>query len=557
MTSTPTLTLDSALDYLYHWEKVLPNKNYLSQPINGNWSHWTWAEATQEVRQMAAAIRDKGYAPGSCIAILSKNCAHWILADLAIQMSGHVSVPIYPNVNAETVQYILTHSESKLLFVGKLDAPNWNEMKPGIPAGIDLISFGKYDLADAPYPTWEEAIESWPPLEGNPVRDPQEMMTLIYTSGTTGLPKGVMLNFEGPAFGMTFLKGAFQFTENDRFFSYLPLSHIAERMLVFMGSVFSGASIHFAESLDTFNRDLKVGKPTIFLAVPRIWTKFMTGILAKMPQSRLNLLLAIPVINNVIRKKIREGLGLTEARVFLTGAAHTPPSLQEWFFKLGITIFEVYGMTENCAYSHGNFPWKFKFGHAGAPLPDQEWKFTEEGEICVKSKALMMGYFKEPEKTTETIKDGYLHTGDQGQMTPDGFLEITGRIKDLFKTSKAKYVAPIPIEMKLSRNPLIEQVCVVGDGLPQPIALLVLTPEAMKMDRDALKETLTKELKSINSELEHHEHLDTLVVVKEPWTVENQILTPSLKIKRNLVDKLFGKNYEAWSESRQKVIWES
>ncbi|RMG65807.1 MAG: hypothetical protein D6722_15640 [Bacteroidetes bacterium] len=549
--------LKTPLELFYGHEKGQPSKPYLHQPIDGQWYEWTWQETGDEVRRIAAAIEAKGYAPGSRIGILSRNCAHWIMSDIAIMLSGHVSVPIYPNVNADTVRYVLTHSETKLLFVGKLEQHDWDEMKKGIPEDVEIISFGRYGLQGADYPTWDETVAQHEPKADSPARTLDEIMTIIYTSGTTGTPKGVVHTFRAPVFAFSVFQHFFNTNPSDRFFSYLPLSHIAERMLITMGTLWSGGSVHFAQSLDTFAANLRTCSPTIFLGVPRIWTKFQSGVLAKFPPSRLNMLLSIPILNNIIKKKIREALGLGQARICLTGAAPMPKSLLEWYSKLNIHVLEVYGMTENSALSHSNLPNKYRYGTVGTTLPGVEMKITEEGEICVKSDANMVEYYKEPEKTAETLRDGYLHTGDKGTIDSDGFVRITGRVKDLFKTSKAKYVAPSPIEMSLSKNEHIEQVCVVGSGIPQPIGLVVLAPDSQKKPQAEVASSLKETLAAVNSTLEHHERLQNLVVVKEEWTPENGVLTPTLKIKRGVVDDRFQSQYEAWYQAgKGEVIWE-
>ncbi|MEL7339700.1 MAG: AMP-binding protein, partial [Bacteroidota bacterium] len=381
--------LRTPLQLFYHWESTIGSKTYLNQPIAGKWYTWTWAEFGQEVRKMAAAIEARGFEPGTRIGILSRNCAHWMMTDLAIAMAGHVSVPIYPNVNAETVQYVLEHSETKMLFVGKLEPHDWAEMRKGVPEGIECISYGMYNL-DANYLSWQDEIAKYEPKSDNPEGSLDDLWTIIYTSGTTGKPKGVVHKVKAPIFAFETFMDIFKLTPDDRFFSYLPLSHIAERMLISTGTLRCGGSIHFAQSLDTFADNLKTGAPTVFLGVPRIWTKFQSGVLAKFPQSRLNLLFSIPIINNIIKKKIREALGLANARICLTGAAPTPVSLQEWFERIGVTILEVYGMTENSAYSHANLPGAYRFGYAGKTMAGVEMKITDEDEICVKSDANMI-----------------------------------------------------------------------------------------------------------------------------------------------------------------------
>jgi long-chain acyl-CoA synthetase len=238
-----------------------------------------------------------------------------------------------------------------------------------------------------------------------------------------------------------------------------------------------------------------------------------------------------------------------------TGAAPTPVSLLNWFKRLGIDIQEAYAMTENCCYSHVTLNDQIKFGFVGKALPNCEVKLSQDKEILIKHDALMDGYYKQDKLTSETIKDGWLHTGDEGFIDSEGFLKITGRVKDLFKTSKAKYVAPAPIEMKLSSNKNIEQVCVVGSGLPQPIALITLSEYGKSRAQQAVKDSLLKTLKIVNTKFDQHEHIKKVVVLDKEWTIENNLLTPSMKIKRKEVENLYQKNYNSWYENSKRIVW--
>lgn len=540
----------SPLEMFYHWEKETPNKLYMRQPINGEWYHWTWSETATQVRKMAAYLKSLDFPANSKIATLSKNCAHWIISDLAIMMAGHVSVPLYPNLKAESITQILEHSEAKLLFVGKLD--DFESMRPGVPKDLPCIAFPFY--SEEGYPVWDDLIQDVEPMTENVVREPNELATIIYTSGTTGMPKGVMHKFYNFSFATSNAVPLLGLATEERFFSYLPLCHIAERLLVEMGSLYSGGMVSFAESLDTFAQNLADTKPTAFLGVPRIWTKFQQGILGKLPQKKLNVLLSIPLVSSLIKKKIKSGLGLQEARNIFTGAAPTPVSTLKWFERLGIPIQEAYAMTENCCYSHVTLNDGIKFGSVGKALPHCEVKLSEENEILIKHVALMDGYYKEDKQTEETIKDGWLHTGDEGHIDAEGYLKITGRVKDLFKTSKAKYVAPAPIEMKLSANKNIEQVCVVGTGLPQPIALITLSEYGKSRPVEDVYGSLETTLNIVNPKFESHERLKKIVVLDKEWTIENNLLTPSMKIKRNEVERIYKDNYTTWYEKDGHIV---
>ena len=541
------------LEYFYKWEIKKPNETFLIQPIDGNYHYFTWKKVGDQARRVSNYINSLKLKPNSQIAIISKNCAHWIITDLAIMMSGHTSVPLYANVNGKTAKYILEHSEAKLVFIGKLEKYDWKEIKNNIPKNIIQIDFGYYGL-DTKIKKWEDIITNNEPIKGSPLRMLNEIITIIYTSGTTGIPKGVVLKYAAAALATKNLNLLFPLIESDRFFSYLPLSHIAERALVEHGGIMSGGKIYFAETLDSFLENLKFCEPTIFFGVPRIYSKFKSKLLSKFPQGLINTILMIPLLNSVFKKLIKKGLGLNKSRICITGAASTPITTLEWFDKFNIKIYEAYGMSENSACSHGNYPENIKFGTVGKAMPDTEVKITLIGEIIMKNGCIMEGYFKDKERTNKVIKNGFLHTGDKGVIDKDGFLKITGRIKDIFKTSKGKYVSPNLIEMKLSKNKNIEQVCVVGENLTQPLALIILAEGIEK--NEEIKISFKNLHKTINSELEKHEKINKIIILKDNWTIENEILTPTMKIKRNIVEKKYKESYDKWLGDKNEIIFQ-
>ena len=541
------------LEYFYKWEIKKPNETFLIQPIDGNYHYFTWKKVGDQARRISNYINSLKLKPNSQIAIISKNCAHWIITDLAIMMSGHTSVPLYANVNGKTAKYILEHSEAKLVFIGKLEKYDWKEIKNNIPKRIIQIDFGYYGL-DTKIKKWEDIITNTEPIKGSPLRMLNEIITIIYTSGTTGIPKGVVLKYAAAALATKNLNLLFPLIESDRFFSYLPLSHIAERALVEHGGIMSGGKIYFAETLDSFVENLKFCEPTIFFGVPRIYSKFKSKLLTKFPQGLINSLLMIPLLNSVFKKLIKKGLGLNKSRICITGAASTPITTLEWFYKFNLKIYEAYGMSENSACSHGNYPENIKFGTVGKAMPDTEVKITPIGEIIMKNGCIMEGYFKDEERTNKVIKNGFLHTGDKGVIDKDGFLKITGRIKDIFKTSKGKYVSPNLIEMKLSKNKNIEQVCVVGENLTQPLALIILAEGIEK--NEEIKISFKNLHKTINSELEKHEKINKIIILRDNWTIENEILTPTMKIKRNIVEKKYKESYDKWLGDKNEIIFQ-
>lgn len=545
------------LDLFYEREKRHPNKRYMVQPLGGGQLlELNWAEVGEQARRAARWLRGRELAPGSRIAIVSKNCAHWIIADLAIWMAGHVSVPLYPNLTADSLRQVLEHSEAALAFVGKLD--DWPAMAPGLPQGLTAVSLPLHPPGEFDY-SWDD-LQRCASIQDDPRPAADQLATIIYTSGTTGTPKGVMHSFANFGFAASNAIELFGVGEDDRLLSYLPLCHVAERMFVELASLYAGQTIFFAESLDTFLADLRRARPTVMFGVPRIWTKFQMGVYAKMPAQRLDRLLKLPLIGRLIGKKVLAGLGLDAIRYALSGAAPVPETLLNWYRRLGMEIQEVYGMTENCGYSHVCRPGKFKSGWIGQNNPGVEVRIAEDGEVQVRSGATMLGYYRDPLKTAETLTDdGFLRTGDKGEQDAEGNLRLTGRIKEIFKTSKGKYVAPAPIEIRLGEHSRIEQVCVVGDGLPQPLALCVLSEvgrqEAANDSRGALENSLKNLLEEVNRRLDQHERLQGLVLVKEVWAVENGFLTPTLKIKRNVVEGTYGARFAEWQQRSEAVLW--
>ena len=546
MANYPTL-----IDKFCAFEASQPDQLFLSEPVNGTYKNFTWAQAGQQVRKMAAALNAMGLGKDDKVAILSKNCAHWIMADLAISFAGCVSVPMYPNMTADSIQPILEHSEAKAVFFGKLDGAD--QMRKGVPEHLMVIGFPFY--LEKNTQNWDDLIANQQPIQGNPVKDSMALATIIYTSGTTGQPKGVMHNFHAIGFAVDRFLNHIPQIKKETFFSYLPLCHVAEKMLVKCGAIFTGSTIYFVENLDSFNANLVHTQPTVFLAVPRIWEKMQEGVLSKMPQKKLSTLLSIPIVSSIIKKAIKKKLGLSKARFIFTGASPISVSLQEWFAKLDIIILEAYGMTENSALSHANRVGHHKFGTVGQTYEDVEVRLSAENEVQVKSDASMLGYYKEPQLTAESFEDGFLKTGDEGSIDEKGYLTITGRIKDQFKTSKGKYIMPAPIETKLLAHSLISQACVVGSGLTSAFVLCTLTPTDKAPE--FLESDLSDFLDQVNSNLDHHERLSKMVICKEEWSIPNGLLTPTLKIKRKSIESFYGNNYDEWLKEEKKVIFVS
>lgn len=552
-------TISLPLEKVYHWEVARAEDVYLTQPMGGRQLvDFTWRRAVGEARRMASYLKSLNLPPRSRVGILSKNCAHWIMSDWAIWMAGHISVPLYPTLSAHSVRYILEHSEAEVLFVGKLD--DWDTMKEGVPETVRCIS---YPLSPPnPFPSWNDIIERFPPLPDNTGLKPEDLATIVYTSGSTGKPKGVQLTFQNMAYAAEGGVQALDITAHERMLSYLPLSHVFERFVVEMGSLYKGFRVYFAESLETFVRDLKTARPTLFMGVPRIWTKFQHGVFEKVPQEKLSRLLRIPLFSLFIKRKILKNLGLEHVKFAGSGSAPLPSDVLEWYRGLGLELLEGYGMSENFAYSHMNKPGRARIGYVGEPLPGVETRIGENGEVQIRSPATMPGYYKDEEKTREAFTaDGFLRTGDKGEIDEMGRLKLTGRLKEIFKTSKGKYVAPAPIENLLMSNPYIEIVCVSGPDYPQPHALVMLSEEGQRRRDDPafraeVERSLKASLEEVNRAVDPHEQLQFIVVIKEPWTMENEFLTPTLKLKRNLVEEAFKPYWPVWYEQKNAIIWQ-
>jgi long-subunit acyl-CoA synthetase (AMP-forming) len=434
-------------------------------------------------------------------------------------------------------------------------------MKQGVPKSMKCVEMPLAPQTD--YEKWDDITKKHQPLADPQKRDADDLATIMYTSGSTGVPKGVMHSFRTMAVSAAGVGKHLGVQPNDRMLSYLPLAHAFERWIVETSGLIHGFHIFFAESLETFVEDLRRARPTMFVSVPRLWLKFQSGVRAKMPEQKLRTLLKVPIVSKIVKKRILTGLGLECVRFAGSGSAPIPPEVIQWYRDLGLELLEGYGMSENFAYSHVSFPGRARPGYVGEPYPEVESRISSEGEIQVKSPGTMLGYYKAPDITKEMFTDdGFLKTGDRGEVDEKGRLKITGRVKDLFKTSKGKYVAPVPIENLLMTHPLIEQACVAGVGQPQPHGLVMLSEEARGklandlLDKDSVARDLEALLTNVNNQIPQYEQLDFVVVVREPWLIDNGFLTPTMKIKRGAVEAAYAPRAGGWYSQKSKIIFE-
>ena len=546
MTETKT-----APDALAEWADKTPDRTFLTQPFEGEVRNWTFRQAHDDALRFASALLNLGLVPGDKVAILSKNCAEWLIADVAISMAGLVSVPIYPTAGADMIAYVLEHSEARAVVVGRLD--DFEAAQRAISPEVMTIGL-RYPGIDTQH-DWQAMIDANDPIgrTHRPAKD--EAMTILYTSGSTGQPKGVVISYGAYEYASRVGADTMGISSADRALSYLPLAHITERTVIAGPAIYSGFPLFFVDTLDTFMTDLLRCEPTLFISVPRLWVQFQIGVHKKMPPQKLDRLLKLPIIGKRVARKVRQGLGLGSCRLVGSGSAPISPLTLRWYEKIGVHISEGWGMSETSGLACTNMPFRSEgIGTIGGPLPGTEMKLSDEGEVLIRSPGLFTEYYKQPELTAEVFTaDGFFRTGDKADWHEDiQAFQITGRVKELFKSGKGKYVAPVPIEGKLAGNPLVDQVCVMGAGLRAPVAVVVPSRAAMEMSREDVDDSLEATLHTVNRMLESHEKLSTLFVVDDPWTVENELLTPTMKIKR---DKLEARYADLIRQEGGTIVW--
>ena len=547
----------------YKWEKEFKDKPYLRQPIGETWEEYTWGEVGNMARRLASGLKSLNLREGAHIGIYSKNCREWIISDLAIVMAGYISVPFFPSLNGKELSYIMDYGDVDALFIGKIET--WDDIKNDLPSEMPIIRFPKYEGCSnvTKGHEWHEFINSHEPIENPHKPKLSDLWTIIFTSGTTGNPKGVMLTYQAIDGIKVVLDDpnnplGIKHTGNNDFISYLPLNHIFERVVIEWCSFRYGGTISFVESIETFGQNLKEVQPHVFAAAPRVWTKLQMGILSKFPQKKLDTLLKIPLLSTILKKLIRKGLGFSRVRVTVSGSAPMPVELIEWFRKVGVYITNGYGMTENCAICSSVDGKDFeKLNTVGKPQKGVELKIDEgTGEILMRGPFVMIGYYKNKELSNETLRGGWLHTGDKGFLDEDGYLHITGRVADSFKTSKGEYIEPLTLEQFFVNMNEIEEVCVVGLGIAQPMCLIQLSDIGKSATKDNLSKMFLDTLENINSDLVNYKKISTLIIVKDEWSQENGIVGPTQKLKRGAVDEKYNKDYLKWHESDQKLIFE-
>lgn len=550
-------SVDSSLyQLLMRNEKESASRVYLRQPRDGVWQEYTWADVMLQARKVAAFLQQSGIEKGSHVSIISKNCAEWFITDFGIHLAGMVNVPLFPNQHDESIHYVLEHAGVKLIFVGKLD--DHLKVRASLPAQYKTVSFDYHKDLKTDH-TWSDVMATQPLMD---IQEPapEDLYTIIYSSGTTGSPKGAMYTNKSIS---DYLRVYFpdlqriKVLDHYRLVSYLPLAHVYERSAIQLGSVTLNCSVSFIESLDKFAHNLQEIKPTFFTAVPRIWGVFQQKIEQKLSPKVLNVLLKIPGVSTLITKKIVHGLGLDECTNSFSGASHLPIPIIRFFEKIGIYIQEGYGQTENMAYATFTMLNDRREGYVGTPRLEVEIKLSEEGELLIKSPCMMSGYYKNEEASAGSFtEDGWLRTGDVAEIDSHNRVKILGRVSENFKNQSGEFIAPSPIEKLFGSQSLIEQMCLVGRGLPHNVLIITLSESKDGKSKEEINQSLQNTLHEVNGRLVKYEKISNIIIVKAPWTTNNNMVTPTLKVKRKIVEQQYSDLIEQTMTNKDKVIWE-
>jgi long-chain acyl-CoA synthetase len=546
-----------------------------------------------ETRALSLGLRALGLESGDRVALISDSRPEWVISDLAVLAAGAVTVPVYPTLSAPQVWFILAESGARIAVVA--NAAQAAKINEAVPDACDLETIIVID-GEAPggrfrVLTFDEVIErgkavlTADPAAADRYREtaasvrPESLATIVYTSGTTGDPKGVMLTHRNIVSNVRQTQGWISLDSTDRILSFLPLSHVFERVVLFR-CLFDGVSIYFAESMASVARDLQSVKPTVMTGVPRAWEKFyqaiqeglktLTGVRKSLADWGIGVgyehakywlsgrdapaLLRVrrAVADHLVFSKIRQRVG-GRIRFLVSGSAPLSPKVGEFFYAINLPILEAYGLTESSPGISGNPIDAPRLGTVGKPLPGVEVKIGADGEILVRGPNIMQGYYKRKESTEETLAGGWLHTGDIGEISDDGYLSITDRKKDLIVTSGGKKIAPQPLENLLKADPLISEAVLIGEQRRFPAALLV--PDfarleariaAMKL-RAASREELVRHpevlrlyqdvLDRLNGSLAQFERVKRFALLPAEFTMERGELTPTMKVRRQVVEQ--------------------
>ena len=525
------------LEDLEHWASHQPDVPWLVEAWSDHHNSISWQEGAAQVKAAAAGIAASlGESTGKRVGLLSENCAHWMLADIATMFAGHIVVPLFTTMNADAIEYIADFVDIDLLFLGA--AENWDEVRDCFKPGITVVRLPGAPEIEGSI-DWGQLLASGKQAPPATFPDDTELATIVFTSGTTGRPKGVMHSLRTLREASRGVGYAFDAKPAGRFFSYLPLAHLGERVVVEFDALVYGGTIYFNESQATFLKDLNHARPNYVLGVPRIWEKLQQAVYAHVKGPEALDGVEDEATLAAVRQEVQAFLGLTDAEYIMTSTAPTPVPLKAWYDDMGIELHDGYGQSEILPISV-NRKGKRKTGSIGQAGYGVEIRIADDGEIMSRAPGTAMGYYKAPDKTAETFNpEGWVHTGDRGYIDDEGHLFITGRVKEIFKTAKGKYVAPAPIEGRFIETPCAEQVCLTGLGLAQTVMLVVAAEAVAEMNRDKLHGELLDHCAQLNKSLDKHERIGALILSQTPWALENGFLTHTLKLKRDQIEDRF------------------
>jgi long-chain acyl-CoA synthetase len=554
----------------------------------GRWVPISWADYARTVNRLANALLAEGLQPGDRVALWSANRPEWQIADLAILHAAGATVAVYQTLAPDQVKYLLGHSEARVLVVETAQLlERISQLRRELPSLQRIILIE----GEAPEALgWQDALRRgeefgrsrpgllnsrWQALKAD------DLASLIYTSGTTGQPKGAMLTHRNLIWTTAASLQCFRGDPEDRTVSYLPLAHVLERVVSHLRQITTGCRVYFCPEIDKVMEAVREVHPTYFTSVPRLWEKIYAGVRERIKQVKgprrlivawalrvaarktaayqqgklmsRALLWQLPLADRLVFAKIRETLGFDQLLICISGSAPISPEILRFFYGMGIEILEGYGLTETTAPATFNRPLQSKFGTVGQPLPGVEIRTAEDGEVLVKGGNVFSGYYKNEKETHEAIDaDGWLHTGDIGEIDKDGYLKITDRKKDLFKTSGGKYVAPGSMETVLRNHRGIGQAVVIGDGRPFVAALIALDHEVVKPDDPEANQIVEQAVADLNKGLSHPEQIKKFKIIDGEFTVGDE-LTPTMKVKRKRITEKYGPVIDALYSEKQRA----
>jgi long-chain acyl-CoA synthetase len=527
-------------EYLLQHTRNHPDKVWLRERHGDEFTDLTWQQACDECFSVAAWLEHHLAGHKTNIGLLSRNRPHWFLADLATIVSGNVSVPLFTTLSEAHAEYILDFAEVKLLFLG--ETSNWESVRAVLPPSTEIVTLPGVDC-DMPHRRWDDLVAE---CAGKPVHfaaEYDDLISIVFTSGTTGVPKGAMQTHRSMIAPVERTQLRVDLPAGTRAFSYLPLAHIAERQLVEMYSLVYASHVTFNESLQSLARDLREARPHYLFGAPRIWEQLQQNVITGFG-GRSKFAAAMTADGENTARAIRQKLGLQDAKYLVTGAAPAAPALLEWFAALELPLTEGYGQTEAMGLIGASAD-EYQPGSIGKPIDGVELKIGDNDELLVRAEGLSPGYYKQPEKTAALWRDGWLHTGDKASVDEDGYVYLSGRVKDYFKTIHGKFVAPAPVESKFAACPYVAQLCLLGRGYSKTVMVCVLSAEGMAEENAVVDSALLDQLCKVNESLDHHARIGALIISADAWSIDNGLLTPTLKIRRDEVEDIFGSQAEA------------